>query len=225
MPKPKKHTPNPLVKLSPFELGNLTLKKIDKIKPFRISEWVLHEIKLHEKILLKGELGFRHMLGKQYVEDWEYSSIAHDGIQILNHIFVWNVLHDSELNHGDLAREIEYNLFPEEKDWHKKLGESDLDIDDVWSLNQSWKNPSKDAVYFLLHSYIIFRWHEDSKFQKYINLENYLKWFAKHQKRIDFNELKALIKKHPANVSVVGLTKKTQQDLFPMTVGIGKQNL
>ena len=28
-------------------------------------------IKLHEKILLKeSELGFRHMLGKQYVEDW-----------------------------------------------------------------------------------------------------------------------------------------------------------
>ena len=154
MPKPKKHTPNPLVNLSPFDLGNLTLKKIEKIKK-AVPDFGMGsspDIKLHEKILLKeSELGFRHMLGKQYVEDWEYSSIAHDGIQILNHIFVWNVLHDSELNHGDLAREIEYNLFPEEKDWHKKLGESDIDIEDVWSLNQS-----SDWVGFVQNSVSVF---------------------------------------------------------------------
>ena len=228
MPKPKKHTPNPLVKLSPFELGNLTLKKIDKIRQAvpDFGKLSSPDIEYHEKIMLKeSELGLKHMLHGQWVEDWEYSSIAHDSISILNHIFLWNVLHDTDIKHGDLGREIEYNLFPEEKDWHTKLDEIDRDIYDVWSLHQSWKNPSKDAVYFLLHSYIIFRWHEDSKFQKYINLENYLKWFAKHQKRIDFNELKALIKKHPANVSVVGLTKKTQQDLFPMTVGKWKTEL
>ena len=87
------------------------------------------------------------------------------------------------------------------------------------------EEPIERCRLLLLHSYIIFRWHEDSKFQKYMNLENYIKWFRKHQEPIDFNELKALIKKHPANVSVVGLTKKTQQDLFPMTVGKWKTEL
>lgn len=229
---------HPALKLSPYEINQLTLKDIEKIESQvpNFRKILMHhkdQQKIIDKIIQKqSELELHQMFVEQYVEDWEYSQIVHQSKELMEHIAIWHCegIDDTEKYEDalKLSMEIEEHLFPMLKDYNQSF---DTQFP-AKTLPKLWKDPQIDTFYYLLHVYIIFKWNSDSKFTKWQNIEHFKLWYNKFQPKIrfgkkdaNFNDIKKLIKDHQFKVDVTGITKNIEQLIFPKTAGKYKKLL
>ena len=62
---------------------------------------------------------------------------------------------------------------------------------------ECWKYPKEDTLYFYLHGYLLFEWHNQNNVEKYLHLKDFLTWDKEFGDGIHtLDSLKALIKNH-----------------------------
>ena len=90
--------------------------------------------------------------------------------------------------------------------------------DEVFPPKEGGTEIPEDSFYFLLHMYLAFHWDKDNDLMKNLTIKYFAEWSQKHHKQpLNFNEVKALIKKHWFKPNVTGITEK--MSLFPKTAG------
>ena len=142
---------HPALKLSPYEIDQLTLKDIEKIESQvpNFRKILMHDKdqqKIIEEIITKqSELELHQMFVEQYVEDWEYSQIVHQSKELMEHIAIWHCegIDDTEKYEDalKLSMEIEEHLFPMLKDYNQSF-ETQFPAE---TLPKLWKDPQIDT--------------------------------------------------------------------------------
>ena len=245
--KAKKPRPHKALQLSGFDISELTLEDIEQIKK-QLEKDGLNLYSLNplphdglteqeeanrkyasEIVRRESYLQMEDMYNKEFIEEHEKSHLYHIAMSPLTHALVHRLgmlgYFDDQMedkgttNNQDEADEFMQEILKLHLDIEQNQFGSKPNAIKGAEWEECWKYPKEDTLYFYLHGYLLFEWHNQNNVEKYLHLKDFLTWDKEFGEGIHtLDSLKALIKNHSSKPSTTGITKKLEKHT-PITAG------